>query len=331
MNKKLIAFQIVIICILAAMLFVYLKQRNPLGSTYIVAPVTATSTVGAQDIQSIITSLPLINPAVAVDLGKKYIVNFTPLRADLAALQTKEKNKTYIYFLFLNSAAWLGLNERDLLPAASTIKVPLAMSIYRLAEEGKLNMQDTYKLDQLDLDDNFGTLYKVGADKTFTIQELVGIMLQYSDNTAARALLHVTELVGIKDPFSDVYNAMGWEKVEFGSKPTYININMKTLSNMFISLYNATYLNVTDSEVVLHYLDLSTFDQQIVAGIPAGILVAHKIGIDEVSNTYSDCGIVYQPHYPYILCVGVQGESQVEADAFMKSVSQKVYSYVSQN
>jgi hypothetical protein len=82
---------------------------------------------------------------------------------------------------------------------------------------------------------------------------------------------------------------------------------------------------------VLEHLANSPFDKQIVAGVPKNVVVAHKIGIDDVEESYSDCGIVYAPGRPYILCLGYYGGSQVLANKFMSAVSKEVYDYVINN
>lgn len=326
MSKKLIAFQVVVLVIMVSLFGVYMKTTGGASNTPVIDSSGALSVGANTGLQS-----PLINPTVLADLGKHYIINFRPLRDQLIELQGTTKDKTYIYFLYLNNSAWIGLNEKDLFPAASTIKVPLAMSVYKMVEQGKLKLSQTYNISEFDIDSNFGDLYQVGPDHMVTVDELLKIMLQYSDNTAARALLHITESIGVKDPFVDVYNAMGWEKVEFGNKPVYIDINLKTLANMFISLFNASYISIEDSAEILEHLVNSPFDKQIVAGVPKTVTVAHKIGIDDVEESYSDCGIVYAPNRPYILCVGYYGGSQVLANSFMAKVSKAVYEYVINN
>ncbi len=331
MNKKFVAIQILFLCALAALFVMYLRSARPVANTLVVSPISGSNTVATADRSRDMTGFPLVNPSVTASLGKYFIIKFSPLREKLAAIQAKHTNKTFIYFLYLNNSAWIGLNERDMFTAASTIKVPLAITIYKLIEQGKINLDDTYTLTESDLDSNFGELYKAGAGKVLTIHSLLATMLTDSDNTAARALIHVTQLLNIADPFSDVYDEMGWQEVDFGSKPTYIKINEKTLANMFISLYNSTYLNPRDSEAVLEYLDKSKFDQQIAGGVPKGIAVAHKIGIDDVEGTFSDCGIVYVPNRPYVLCLGSQGTPQAEADRFMQEISRTVYEYVINN
>jgi len=209
-----------------------------------------------------------LNSAVVMNTSKHFIINFNPLREKFIGIQKEYPQKTYIYFNYLNNASWIGLNEKDMFFAASTVKVPLAMSIYKMAEQGKLTMSASYSLSQLDLDAAFGDLYKVGADKTFTIEDLMKFMLEQSDDTAMNALYDVLKLNGLSDPFSDVYDSMGWVYyADMGTTPSYMNINLETLSNMFIALYNATYINPDDSAKVLEHLDNSPFNNQIVAGV----------------------------------------------------------------
>lgn len=273
----------------------------------------------------------LINPTVTADLGKHFIINFVPLKKQFLDIQKNYPQNTYIYFDYLNNAAWVGVNEKDLFTAASTIKVPLAMSIMKMQEDGKLKLSDSYTLDQLDLDSHFGDLYKVGPDNAFTIEELMKIMLEKSDNTAMNALYKVLQLVGINDPFADVYSFMGWDYNNFGEAPTYFDINLKTLSNMFLALYNAKYDNIENSQAILKYLDNSNFDEQIVAGVPVGVAVAHKSGVNDEKKTYSDCGIVYAPNRNYILCIGSVGAAKPNADKFMVEISKAAYEYVINN
>jgi beta-lactamase class A len=330
MSKKIIAFQIFIIIVLVALLFLYKGYRAPQGDTYIVAPITATTSIPADDTK--MSGFPLINPGVTANLGKHFIINFKPLEDQLRGINDRYHQKTYIYFAFLNNAAWLGFNEDKLFTAASTVKVPLAMAIMKMVEQGKLSLSQSYTLDQLDLDSHFGDLYQVGADNSFTLEELLKIMLENSDNTAMNALYKVLKLIGVDDPFGDVYNFMGWQGVtDIGQVPKYNMINLKTLSNMFIALYNAKYDNVADSQQILNYLDNSTSNDELPAGVPQDISVAHKFGVNITDQTYSDCGIVYAPNRNYLLCLGSQGAPKKTADAFMVEASKAVYQYVINN
>lgn len=281
------------------------------------------------------SAFPLINKAVTADIGKHFIINFKPLRIELEKIQKKYPQKTYIYFSYLNNASWIGLNEREEFTAASTIKVPVAMAIMKAVEEGKLKLSDLYSLEELNLDDGFGDLYKVGKDQEFVVEELLKIMLEQSDNTALNAVVEIFRRIGIEDPLGNVYGFLGWEFSQsipgLGEIPNYSKINLKTLSNLFIALYDAKYISVEHSQKILEYLTHTPFNDKIMAGVPGDIMVSHKIGVATADKTFSDCGIVYAPNRHYVLCLGSNGGNEKQASKFMAEVSTAVYKFVMNN
>lgn len=278
---------------------------------------------------------PLINPTVTSNLNKHFIINFQPLKAQLLRVQNGYHQKTYIYFSYLNNASWIGLNEKEDFTAASTIKIPLAMAVFKAAEERKLKLTDSYSFASLGLDPGNSAMARLGINKQFTIEELVKIMLQTSDNMAAVVLNNIFKRVGIDSPLVDVYNAMGWPNVSMPTILTsgvlnYQKINLKTLSNMFLALYDASYINIPHSEELLDLLTsrLDVNANKIVASLPENISFANKVGRSVVDNTFSDCGIVYVPNRHYLLCVGSSGADEDSANQFMADVSRAVYQYV---
>lgn len=276
-----------------------------------------------------LSEYPFINPSVVQNLGKHYIINFIPLKKIFSDTRDRYSQKTYVYFAYLNNDAWIGFDERKMFSAASTIKVPLAMAVMKSVEEGRLQLTDSYTLATDDLDENFGNLYRKGAGAVMSIEELLALMLQESDNTAMNALVHVLRDLGFDDPLANIYAFMGWEpREDFGQAPTYFDINLKTLSNMFIALYNAKYVNMAHSQELLSHLDNSIFDEAIVAGVPSHVRAAHKTGVQDTKLTYSDCGIVYIPQRTYLLCLGSEGASKEQADRFMTEISKATYEYV---
>lgn len=291
--------------------------------------------VDERSMQETPDGLPFLNPVVSSNLEKHFIINFRPLRESLERIQSEHKHATYIYFSYLNNASWIGLGEREEVTAASTIKVPIAMSLLKAVEEKKISLDDTYALEEIDLDQGFGELYKVGLDKTFTVAELMEIMLVQSDNTALGGLVSIFNHIGIEDPLQDAYGFLGWELTQevpgFGEQPNYSKITLKTLANIFIALYDAKYISTEHSNMILEYLARTPFDDRIAAGVPKGVMVSHKIGTAAGDNTYSDCGIVYAPNRNYLLCLASEGAPEKLAAEFMADVSREVYNYVISN
>jgi beta-lactamase class A len=300
------------------------------GAGWVFKPVPPGTVIFEDD--STPADFPLINPSATSNLGKHFIINVVPLKDTLREIREKYAHQTYVYFAYLNNDSWVGFDEKELFTAASTIKVPLAMAVMKSVEQKKLSLDQEYILMEEDLDENFGTLYQKGEGTVLTVEELIQVMLEDSDNTAMQALRHILRDIGITDPFADVYAFMGWDSFGgFGEEPVYFDINLKTLSNMFLALYNAKYVNLEHSQKILGYLDNENFNEEIAPGIPSSIPFAHKTGVQEAEQIYSDCGIVYAPNRNYLLCIGSKGASKSVADKFMTEASRAVYDYVIQN
>lgn len=278
----------------------------------------------------------LINPVVTSGLDKHFIINFKPLKEEFIRIRSAYAQETYVYFTYLNNAAWIGLDERVEFTAASTVKVPLAMALLKAVEENKISLDDTYALQELDIDANFGDLYKEAqVDDEFAVHELLKIMLEQSDNTAQLAISNIFHRIGMDDPLYNVYGFLGWgmnqSMTGVGSSITYSKVNLKTLANLFIALYDAKYLSPKDSELILRHLADTPFNTKISAGVPDSVEVSHKIGVAGSDLTYSDCGIVYAPNRHYLLCLGSVGVGEEIAARFMAEISKAAYDYVINN
>lgn len=101
-------------------------------------------------------------------------------------------------------------------------------------------------------------------------------------------------------------------------------------------LYNSTYLPRESSQEILTFLSHSSFTAGLVAGVPDTTTVAHKFGeraIDPGQNISQlhDCGIVYVPRQPYILCVMTQGYDYDELAKVIAEVSRRTYDAVTKS
>jgi hypothetical protein len=78
---------------------------------------------------------------------------------------------------------------------------------------------------------------------------------------------------------------------------------------LFRIRYNASFLSVESSQRALELLARVDFRDGLIAGVPQGIRVANKFGerIDGDLALLHDCGIVYHPAPPYLLCVMTEG------------------------
>src|SRR3989338_6738009 len=95
-------------------------------------------------------------------------------------------------------------------------------------------------------------------------------------------------------------------------------LSPRDMSRIFRTLYNSTYLTKSYSEQALELLTKTDFTKGIVSGVEAKIAVAHKFGeyteyptglLDIPNHQLHDCGIIYYPKKPYLLCVMTMGKN----------------------
>jgi hypothetical protein len=96
-------------------------------------------------------------------------------------------------------------------------------------------------------------------------------------------------------------------------------------------------LNPEASEQALELLAESDYGNALRAGINPAIPVAHKFGLltreaEPKERELHDCGIVYYPNNPYLLCVMSKSTLPLsEIETTIADISKTVYDYLSQS
>ncbi len=217
-------------------------------------------------------------------------------------------NNIAFYFRDMNNGPWIGIRENETFIPASLLKIPLMMAYFRLAETDPELLQETIfakNISKLSLyRNNIAPEEMAKEGKTYTVEELIHTMITYSDNISADLLFEHLK----PNFFERVMHEVGadFEKTTDGD----LAISVRSYASFFRILYNASYLSADSSEKALSLLSKSTFQDGLVAGVPASVPVAHKYGERGFSNSSKkqlhDCGIVYAPGSPYLICVMTQ-------------------------
>jgi beta-lactamase class A len=270
------------------------------------------------------TSYPLLAKRLFIDEPNDVIIRFSELRKDLNAyFEEHDLTKGSLYFEYLPTGTAIRINGDDREIAASLMKTPSAMDLYRLAELGKVNLDAPIALKSEWLDDEFGTLYKKGAGYQLSLREATKIMLEQSDNTALNAITDA--ITGKRSVDDSVLRAVDVDYQQ--NADLTVSINARSYSSFLTCLYFSCYVNHEHSQELLDYLSHTDFPDRIVAGIPnKSVQVAHKIGV--ANDSQSDCGIVYVPKRNYVLCVMLHLPATTDTDDRIAEISRKVYDFV---
>lgn len=281
-------------------------------------------------------SYPFLARRIFNENPNDIIINFTDLRQSLKEYTLGQKEKIGIYFEYLPNGNSIGINEKEPFFRASLVKVPAAMRAYKLIEERKLKKDDILTIKQAHVDPTYGELWKKGAGSQITVGEAIRLSLVESDNTAFEVLNEKVNSdilaadVGSERIVSNVYDFLDIPRVKVGPNQ---QITPKNFSSILKSLFFSAYLSYPNSNELLNLMSESIFEEGIRSVVPKEIKISHKFGIynldDEPLQVHSDCGIIYLPSRPYILCVMVNSPDLEKSGQYMAKISEIVYEYIS--
>ena len=272
-----------------------------------------------------------INPLYECNTGENY---GTEKLSDLESVIKKyidgdtAKNsvmRASVYFRDLNNGPWFGINQSDDFAPSSLLKTPVMMAYYKEAEDDPtiLSKKIKYTEDPAGLiTQNFPPKKRMEKGKSYTIQELIDRMIIGSDNIALGILENNIDPAKIDKVTVDlgITTATNSTPEDFMSVQEY--------STLFRVLYYATYLDKNYSEKALEALSKSEFTQGLVTSVPSNIIVSHKFGERHLPNGVSqlhDCGIVYYPNRPYLICIMTRGKNFNDLATTIQQISNKIY------
>lgn len=244
-----------------------------------------------------------------------------------SAQQSNRVAVVSVYYRDLNSGRWVGVNELDEFEPASLLKVPLMMAYFKESEDDPSILSTARYYVNSQEPDPLVTKPLLVSNKSYTTLDLIRGMIVQSDNQAMYMLRDSANTSHLKE----TYNVLEIND-PFGSSSEPYQLSAKKYGLFFRVLYNGTFLNREKSDQALELLSQSEFALGLRAGIPANIIVAHKHGVRGLTLEdgshgveVSDCGIVYNPASPYLLCVMTRGSNAYVLSDVIKNIAETVY------
>ncbi|MEQ9425857.1 MAG: serine hydrolase [Cyclobacteriaceae bacterium] len=268
------------------------------------------------------------------------------LENEIGSLFSSTKGSFAIAFKNLSDTTDVILiNEHADFHAASTMKVPVMIELYRQARQGQFALDDSltiknefasivdgspYSLDSIE--DSERDLYNwIGQKKS--IYDLNNDMIIWSSNLATNLLI---ELVDAKAT-TETMRGLGAENIQVLRGVEDIKAYEQGLSNsstandlmvIFESLAQGEACPQSDCEEMIDILKDQRFNEIIPALLPENVEVAHKTG--SITALHHDAGIVYLPDgRHYVLVILSKNLEDVEsATQMMAGVSRLIYDYM---
>jgi beta-lactamase class A len=213
--------------------------------------------------------------------------------------------------------------------AASTMKVPVMIELFRRADRGQLRLDDTmivtnrfhsivdgspYELSATV--DSDGEIYKA-LGQPVSLRALCEAMITVSSNLAANNLIEklgarqiqvTTDRLGAKG----MQILRGVEDQKAFDKGLNNTTDAVGLATLMQKLGRGEVVSKQASAEMIEILKRQQFNSAIPAGLPPGTIVAHKTG--NITRIHHDAAIVYASR-PYVLVILVRGIDDLNVSA----------------
>ena len=267
------------------------------------------------------------------------------LRTSIVSKLSQIEGDFALAFKDLQTQQTLFINEKESFHAASTMKTPVMMEVFRQAQAGKFNLSDSilvknefksivdgspFKLDISD--DSADDMYKKIGSK-MTIYDLTYQMIIVSSNLATNILIDLVDAkkanqfmreLGAKDinVLRGVEDTKAFEKGLSNTTTAY------DLMLIFEKIAQKQAVSTTASDKMIQILLDQKFNEMIPKHLPSNAKVAHKTG--SITGVRHDWGIVFLPNgkaYVLVLLSKKLTKPEVGVNA-MAEVSEMIYDFV---
>ena len=267
----------------------------------------------------------------------------TSLRDRVTAIVSTSGAEVAVAFRTLDGTSELLIDAEKPFHAASTMKVPVMIELFRQAAAGTLSLDEPLAVRNefhsivdgspytLDVSDDSDAEVNKAIGGTMSLRRLCDAMITVSSNFAANLLI---ERLGVENVKATV-KRLGADgmKVLRGvedSKAFEKGLNNETtargLAILFEKLASGKAVSPSADREMIEVLKRQQFNDAIPAGVHAGTPVAHKTG--SITRIQHDGGIVYGPR-PYVLVVLVRGiQDETVSKALIATVSKTVWEEV---
>jgi beta-lactamase class A len=234
----------------------------------------------------------------------------------------------------MNTGLWFGDHESDNFFPASLLKLPIAIAVYKQIESEpsfqKKQLLYTQDLASINSAKQLNAESTLVVGQSYPVDLLVEKMLTISDNGAKNLLLSALD----KSYLDQLLKIVNFADPD---APQSYEVSSRKYANFLRVLYGSSYINEEHSEFVLELLAKSEFRDGLVAGLPRNVQIAHKFGVYEFEEEIKgknmltvqlhDCGVVYHPSKPFIICFMTKGKDDPTLFRIISHVSKMVYEY----
>jgi len=229
-----------------------------------------------------------------------------------------------------NTGNYADINSESLYSAASIIKIPVLLSLFKTVEAKQVSLDDRMVLKTYYRAEGSGGLQYKAEDSTYSLDELARVMITDSDNSSTNMIM---SKIGSMTAVNRQIRAWGLKHTSVHTwLPDLGGTNYTTardLAKMLYNIENPDFLSPSSRSIILDYMGHVKNNRLIQAGLGQGATFIHKTG--DIGKMLGDAGVVTMPNgrkYIIVVMVNRPYNSPLGKDFIVKT-SEIVYQYMS--
>lgn len=270
------------------------------------------------------------------------------LKKQITKELSKQPGTFAIAFKNLNTGVEILINERELFHAASTMKTPVMVEVYKQAAEGKFSLKDSIliknefksifdgSLYSLNKKDDSDTLIYNHIGEKRTVYSLMYDMIIISSNLATNLIIELVDAKNVTHTLrsigaNDIQVLRGVEDTKAFETGMNNQVTAYDLMLLFEKIDKEELVNSEASMAMMDILLNQKFNDIIPANLPKEVKVAHKTGW--ITGIHHDSGIVFLPDGRKYVLVMLSKDLKDEDTGIktMANISKSIYDFVAES
>lgn len=225
-----------------------------------------------------------------------------------------------------------GVNANAVMPAASTIKVPIMVEVFKQMEKGRFDLNRRIHLQASDRDWGSGDIAGEAVGSGFTVSYLLTKMITVSDNTAANMLIRLVGRTNINATMKHLglhhTRLTDYIRTEEWSVRRSLRTTPSDMVRLLSDMAKHQLIDEWASNKMISILEGQQINTLLPVPLPDDILIAHKTG--SFNDTLNDVGIVYGPE-PYVIAVMTTDLPSLDSGrSFIRHISKMAFNRMEQ-
>ncbi|PPS40906.1 serine hydrolase [Chroococcidiopsis sp. TS-821] len=290
-----------------------------------------TNRIKAEDPQSSVAQEEVKEVAFVPGSALQMTQEMSSLKTTVEQLAAKQKNLLPgVFFLDLDTGAYLEINGNSTFASASTIKVPILVAFFQDVDAGKIRLDERLTLKKELVGGGSGDMQYKPLGTQFTALETATKMITISDNTATNLLI---ERMGGAAALNQRFLSWGLPATQIRNLlPDLEGTNTtspRDLAHLMALVDDGKLMSLRSRDRLLDIMRRTVTNTLLPRGLGEGARIAHKTG--DIGSLVGDVGLVDMPNGKRYIAVAMvkRPHNDGRAQELIRQISRAAYQELS--